>query len=67
SFIAAVFGGLGSLPGAVIGSVILGLLETLISGYFSSQFRDLISFSLLIAILVFRPVGLMGKLGEEKA
>ncbi len=67
SFIAAVFGGLGSLPGAVIGSVILGLLETLISGYFSSQFRDLISFSLLIIILVFRPIGLMGKPSEEKA
>lgn len=67
SFIAAVFGGLGSLPGAVIGSVILGLLETLISGYFSSQFRDLISFSLLIIILVFRPIGLMGRPGEEKA
>jgi branched-chain amino acid transport system permease protein len=67
SFIAAVFGGLGSLPGAVIGSVILGLLETLISGYFSSQFRDLISFSLLIVILVLRPIGLMGKPSEEKA
>ncbi|MDN5301809.1 MAG: branched-chain amino acid transport system permease protein [Thermoanaerobacteraceae bacterium] len=67
SFIAAVFGGLGSLPGAVIGSVILGVLETLISGYFSSQFRDLISFSLLIIILVFRPIGLMGKSTEEKA
>lgn len=67
SFIAAVFGGLGSLPGAVVGSVLLGVIETLISGYFSSQFRDLISFSLLIAILVFRPIGLMGKPTEEKA
>ncbi len=67
SFIAAVFGGLGSLPGAVVGSVVLGVIETLVSGYFSSQFRDLISFSLLIMILVFRPIGLMGKPAEEKA
>lgn len=67
SFIAAVFGGLGSLPGAVIGSLLLGIIETLISGYFSSQFRDLISFTLLIAVLVLRPIGLMGKITEEKA
>jgi len=67
SFIAAVFGGLGSLPGAVIGSLLLGVIETLISGYFSSQFRDLISFTLLIAVLVFRPMGLAGKATEEKA
>jgi len=67
SFIAAVFGGLGSLPGAVIGSVLLGLIETLVSGYFSSQYRDLISFALLIFILIVRPVGLMGKVVEDKA
>jgi branched-chain amino acid transport system permease protein len=67
SFIAAVFGGLGSLPGAVIGSFILGILETLVSGYMMSQYRDLISFSLLILILVFKPMGLMGKSSEEKA
>ena len=42
-------------------------METLISGYFSSQFRDLISFTLLIAVLVFRPMGLAGKATEEKA
>ncbi|SHM46174.1 amino acid/amide ABC transporter membrane protein 1, HAAT family (TC 3.A.1.4.-) [Caldanaerovirga acetigignens] len=67
SFIAAVFGGLGSLPGAVIGSFILGILETMVSGYMMSQYRDLISFSLLILILVFKPMGLMGKSSEEKA
>ncbi|MGI6147599.1 MAG: branched-chain amino acid ABC transporter permease [Bacillota bacterium] len=67
SFIAAVFGGLGSLPGAVIGSLLLGIIETLVSGYFSSQYRDLISFTLLIAVLIFRPIGLMGKVTEEKA
>lgn len=67
SFIAAVFGGLGSLPGAVIGSILLGLIETMISGYFSSTYRDLIAFVLLIAVLVFKPTGLMGKSTEDKA
>jgi branched-chain amino acid transport system permease protein len=67
SFIAAVFGGLGSLPGAVIGSVLLGLIETLTSGYISSQFRDLIAFALLITVLIVRPMGLMGKTTEDKA
>ncbi|MGE5633294.1 MAG: branched-chain amino acid ABC transporter permease [Caulobacteraceae bacterium] len=67
SFIAAVFGGLGSLPGAVIGSVLLGLIETFTSGYFSSQFRDLIAFALLITVLIFRPMGLMGKTTGDKA
>lgn len=67
SFIAAVFGGLGSVQGAVIGSILLGLIETITSGFLSSQYRDLISFALLIAILVFRPTGLMGKATEDKA
>ncbi|HWQ29816.1 MAG TPA: branched-chain amino acid ABC transporter permease [Negativicutes bacterium] len=67
SFIAAVFGGLGSLPGAVIGSILLGIIETLTSGYISSQYRDLIAFVLLIAVLVIRPSGLMGKVTEDKA
>lgn len=67
SFIAAVFGGLGSLPGAVVGSVLLGLIETFTSGYFSSQYRDLFSFTLLIFILVVKPSGLMGKVTEDKA
>ncbi len=67
SFIAAVFGGLGSLPGAVIGSVLLGVIETFTSGYLSSQYRDLIAFVLLITVLVVRPMGLMGKVTEDKA
>ncbi len=67
SFIAAVFGGLGSLPGAVIGSILLGIIETFTSGYISSQYRDLIAFVLLIGILVVRPSGLMGKTTEDKA
>ncbi|MCT4619775.1 MAG: branched-chain amino acid ABC transporter permease [Marinisporobacter sp.] len=67
SFIAAVFGGLGSLTGAVIGSILLGLIETFTSGYLSSQYRDLIAFGLLIFILVVRPMGIMGKITEDKA
>jgi branched-chain amino acid transport system permease protein len=67
SFIAAVFGGLGSLPGAMIGAVFLGLIETFVSGYLSTQYRDLIAFIILIAMLVVRPSGIMGKSMEEKA
>ena len=67
SFIAAVFGGLGSLPGAVVGSVLLGIIETMTSGYLSSNYRDLIAFVLLIGVLVIRPSGLMGKVTEDKA
>ena len=67
SFIAAVFGGLGSLPGAVIGSVLLGIIETLVAGYLSSQYRDLIAFVILIGVLIFRPSGIMGISTEDKA
>lgn len=67
SFIAAVFGGLGSVQGAVIGSILLGVIETITSGYLSSQYRDLIAFALLIFVLVIRPTGLMGKVTEDKA
>ena len=67
SFIAAVFGGLGSLPGAVVGSLLLGIIETFGAGYIASTYRDLIAFSLLIIILVIRPSGLMGRVTEDKA
>lgn len=67
AFIAAVFGGLGSLPGAVIGAILLGIIETFTSGYLSSQYRDLIAFGLLIFVLVVRPMGIMGKMNEDKA
>jgi len=67
SFIAAVFGGLGSLPGALLGSVLLALIETFVSGYISTQFRDLFAFVILIAMLVIKPSGIMGKTTEDKA
>jgi branched-chain amino acid transport system permease protein len=66
AYIAAVIGGLGSLPGAVIGGVILGVLESFVSVYVSSSFRDVFSFSLLIIILIFMPNGLFGKEAIEK-
>lgn len=66
AFVAAVIGGLGSLPGAVIGSLILGLAEMLTAGFISSQFRDLVVFGILIITLIVRPTGLFGKSVGEK-
>ena len=67
AFVASVIGGLGSVPGAILGAVLLGLIETVVSGYISSGLRDLISFSLLILILLVRPAGLMGVDVQDKA
>lgn len=67
AFISAVVGGLGSLPGAVIGALILGVSETLISAYVSSSLRNLFAYGLLLVILIIRPTGLMGKSSEDKA
>ncbi len=67
AFIAAVVGGLGSLPGAVLGSFILGMVETFASGYVSSSFRDLFSYAIMIIIIIFLPSGLLGKNTSEKA
>jgi branched-chain amino acid transport system permease protein len=55
------------VPGAITGAVLLGLIETVVSGYISSGLRDLISFSLLILILLVRPSGLFGVDVQEKA
>lgn len=66
AFIAAVLGGIGNLPGAVLGGFVIGLLEALIVGYGSPTYRDPIVFAVLIAILLFRPAGLLGKITPEK-
>jgi branched-chain amino acid transport system permease protein len=66
AMIASIIGGLGSLPAAIVGSMLLGVLETLVSGYISSSYRDLFSFMFLIVVLLFFPNGLMGKSGDEK-
>ena len=65
AFIAAVVGGLGSLPGAVVGAFLLGITETLAAAFVSSAFRDLFSFALMILIIIVRPSGLMGVIAKE--
>jgi len=66
AFIAAVLGGIGNLPGAVLGGIVIGLLEAMIVGYGSPTYRDPIVFAVLIGILLFRPAGLLGKTILEK-
>lgn len=66
AFTAAVLGGIGSIPGAVLGSFILGLTESFATGYVSSDYEDVFAFSLLVLILIFRPSGLLGKATIEK-
>ena len=61
AFVAAVLGGIGSIPGAMLGGFILGIAETLTKGFISSQFSDAISFSSLIVVLLIRPAGILGK------
>jgi branched-chain amino acid transport system permease protein len=67
AFIAAVFGGIGSIPGAFIGSLVIGMVEILAQGYISSPMRDAIVFSILIIVLLYRPTGLFGEAAKEKA
>ena len=66
AFTAAVLGGIGSIPGAVLGGFILGLTESFATGYVSSDYEDVFAFSLLILILIFRPAGILGKASLEK-
>jgi len=66
AFVAAVIGGLGSLPGAVVGGLLLGLMETMVSAYVSSKLRDMIAYLAVIVILAFSPNGLLGKSVKEK-
>ncbi len=66
AFTAAVLGGIGSIPGAVLGGLILGVTEALTSAYFPSEYKDVVSFGLLVLILLFRPSGLLGKPEVEK-
>jgi branched-chain amino acid transport system permease protein len=61
AFVAAVLGGIGSVPGAMLGGFILGIAETMTKGFISSQYSDAISFSILIIVLLIKPSGLLGK------
>jgi branched-chain amino acid transport system permease protein len=66
AFVAAVLGGIGIIPGAMAGGLILGIVEAMASGFLSSTFRDAVAFSILILILLFKPSGLLGKNTREK-
>ncbi len=66
AFTAAVLGGIGSIPGAVLGSVVLGLTESFATGYVSSDYEDVFAFSLLVLILIFKPAGILGKEDTQK-
>ncbi len=66
AFVAAVLGGIGSIPGALVGGVILGFAETFVAAYVSSNYRDAIAFAILIVVLLVRPSGIFGKYVPEK-
>ena len=66
AFTAAVLGGIGSLPGAVVGGLLIGLIETMWSAYFSIDYKDVAAFSILVITLIFLPQGLLGRPEVEK-
>lgn len=66
AFTAAVLGGIGSIPGAVLGGLILGWTESFATGYISSEYEDVFAFALLVLILIFRPAGILGKNNTQK-
>ena len=66
AFTAAVLGGIGSLPGAMLGGMLLGLIEAFWAGYFTLAYKDVAAFTILILVLIFRPTGLLGRPDVEK-
>jgi branched-chain amino acid transport system permease protein len=66
AFVAAVLGGIGSMPGAVLGSLVLGWTESFFTGYISSDYEDVFAFLFLVLILIFRPAGILGKADADK-
>jgi branched-chain amino acid transport system permease protein len=66
AFVAAVLGGIGNIPGAVLGGLVMGIAEVMVVGYLSPTYRDAIAFVLLILILLFRPAGILGRATAEK-
>ena len=67
AFTAAVLGGIGNVPGAMLGGLIIGLVETLSSQFIAARWTDVIIFSLLVLVLVFRPAGLLGRMAPNKS
>ena len=66
AFVAAVFGGIGSIPGAFLGGILLGIIENMSKAFISSQLSDAIVFSVLIIVLLVKPTGILGKKIKEK-
>ena len=66
AFVAAVLGGIGNVPGALLGGLIIGIAEVFTVGYLSPTYRDAIAFAILIGILLFRPQGILGRVEKEK-
>jgi branched-chain amino acid transport system permease protein len=66
AFTAAVLGGIGSLPGAMLGGLLIGLIETMWSAYFSVAYKDVAAFSILAIVLIFMPTGILGRPEVEK-
>lgn len=66
AFVAAVLGGIGSMPGAVLGSLVLGWTESFFTGYISSDYEDVFAFLFLVLILIFRPSGILGRTNSDK-
>ncbi len=66
AFVAAVLGGIGSIPGALVGALIMGQAEVLSAGYISTPMRDAIAFTILILVLLVRPTGIFGEPEREK-
>jgi branched-chain amino acid transport system permease protein len=66
AFVAAVLGGIGNIPGAVLGGLLIGTSEVMVVGYLSSTYRDAIAFGILILVLLLRPQGILGRVQKEK-
>jgi branched-chain amino acid transport system permease protein len=66
AFTAAVLGGIGSIPGAMLGGIILGLSESMFAGLVNTDYKDVFAFALLVSVLVFRPTGILGRPEVEK-
>ena len=67
AFTAAVLGGIGNIPGAMVGGVLLGLVEGLAAGYWSSQWKSVVAFVVLVIVLLWRPTGLFGERVADRA
>ena len=67
AFVAAVLGGIGSLPGALVGALIMGQAEQMTMSYISTPMRDAVAFAILIVVLLVRPTGIFGEPEKEKA